>query len=176
MVIRMRKLGEMIKQKAVKTGEFTLTSGKKSSYYIDIKKVSTDPRVLKEIVKEMKKEIEGEEIDRIAGMAVGAVPLATALSLETQIPFVIIRKEKKEHGTGKRIEGEIRGGESVVVIEDVTTTGGSALAAVKAVREKNCTCNKVIVVVDRLKGAKELLEKENVSLIPLVTIKDLGLR
>lgn len=166
----------MIRNRAVKKGEFTLTSGKKSSYYIDIKKAYTDPAVLKEIVRGMKRIIGSEKFDRIAGLELGAVPLATALSLNTGIPFIIIRKEDRRHGTTSRIEGNLRKGEHVIVVEDVATTGGSLLSAVDAVREENCICEKAIVVVDRLEGAGKALKKKGVELIPLTTVKDLGIK
>lgn len=166
---------EMLKEQAVKFGDFVLTSGKRSKYYIDIKKASTDPRILEEIAKEMEKVIADEKIDRIAGLEVGAIPIATALSLRTKIPFVIIRKEKRTHGTTSRMEGELKEGDRVIVVEDVTTTGGSVISAIKAVRENNCICEKVIVVVDRMEGAKDALKEQGVELIPLATKKDLGL-
>ena len=104
---------ESLKQKlvdcgAVKFGDFTLTSGKKSSYYVDLKLASTDPSILKEIAVEFAKLLP-ENIDFIAGMELGAVPLAAALSLETGIPYSMIRKSSREHGTGTRIEGPSKG-------------------------------------------------------------------
>jgi orotate phosphoribosyltransferase len=165
------KLVEMLK-KAVKRGDFTLTSGKKSDYYIDIKKVSTDPKVLKEIVKEMAGLIAGERVDRIAGVAVGGIPIAAALSLELGVPFLIVRKEKKRYGRESKIEGELSEGDRVIMVEDVTTTGGSVLAAVKGIREK-AVCNKVIAVVDRGEGAKALLKEHGIELLSLVKAREL---
>ncbi len=162
-----------ILKNAVKKGDFILSSGKKSSYYIDLKKACTNPKILKEIVKEIAELIRNEKADRIAGVAVGGLPLATGVSLELGIPFLIVRKEKKEHGTERLIEGEFKAGERVVVLEDVTTSGSSALAAVEAIREKKLICNKVIVVVDRLEGAGELLKKRDITLVPLLTAEEL---
>lgn len=169
-------LTDIIKRKAVTMGDFTLTSGKKSSYYIDIKKVYTAPEVLEKITDELAKLTEGEKIDKIAGPAVGAVPLAVGLSIKMKIPFLIFRRDTKSHGTMSRIEGELLSGDRVVVVEDVTTSGGSVLETVKAIREKNGVCNKVIAVVDRLEGAAELLKKNGVALVPLLTAEDLNLR
>jgi orotate phosphoribosyltransferase len=90
----------------VKFGEFTLSSGKKSNYYIDIKKAITNPKILKTIAILINKEFKDEKIDKIAGPALGAVPIATAISLESNIPLLMIRKEKKEYGPSKLIEGE----------------------------------------------------------------------
>lgn len=165
-------LAEMLKS-AVKKGEFILASGKKSSYYIDIKRAYTNPKVLREIVKEIARLIKNEKVDRVAGVAVGGIPLAAGVALELGIPFLIIRKEKKEHGTERLIEGEFRSGEKVVVIEDVTTSGSSALDAVDAIREKKLICNKVIVVVDRAEGAGEMLKKHDITLVPLLTAEEL---
>ena len=160
------KLGEMIK-KAVKRGEFTLASGKKSDYYINIKEVYTKPEVLKEIAVKMAEIIEGKKIDKIAGVAIGAIPIAVALSLQTGIPFVIVRKEKKNHGTSSKIEGEIKEGEKVVIVEDVTTTGGSVINAIEALRSLGCICKEALVVVDREEGAEENLKRKGVKLISL---------
>jgi len=160
------KLREMIK-KAVKRGEFTLASGKKSDYYINIKEVYTKPEVLKEIAVKMAEIIEGKKIDKIAGVAIGAIPIAVALSLQTGIPFVIVRKEEKNHGTSSKIEGEIKKGERVVIVEDVTTTGGSVINAIEALRSFGCVCEEALVVVDREEGAEENLKRKGVKLISL---------
>ena len=160
------KLREMIK-KAVKKGEFTLASGKKSDYYINIKEVYTEPEVLKEIAVKMAEIIEGKKIDKIAGVAIGAIPIAVALSLQTGIPFVIVRKEEKNHGTSSKIEGEIKEGERVVIVEDVTTTGGSVINAIEALRSFGCVCEEALVVVDREEGAEENLKRKGVKLISL---------
>jgi orotate phosphoribosyltransferase len=168
-----RRLVRMLREHAVMHGSFTLTSGKRSSYYIDVKKAYTRPEILREIAREMASLIKDEEADRIAGVAVGAVPLAAAASLETGLPFLIVRKEQKSYGTGKRIEGELKPGERVVVVEDVTTTGTSVLKAVKAIREAQGVCETVVVVVDRGEGAAKLLEENGIALRHLVTSREL---
>ncbi len=155
---------------AIKYGEFTLTSGKKSSYYVDIKLASTDPDILKKIASEMAPLVEGE---RIAGMELGAVPLASAVSLETGLPFLMIRKKSKGHGTKGRIEGKLEEGETVTVVEDVTTTGGSAVETVEVLRDAGAKVNKVLVVVDRKEGSEEKLEDVDVELLPLITADEL---
>lgn len=164
-----------IKKFAVKRGDFTLASGKKSSYYLDLKLAYTYPDVMKAIIFEMKERLHGLNVDRIAGMELGAVPLAVALSLETETPFAIIRKEKKGHGAAKRIEGRIDEGDNVLLVEDVATTGGSIASAVEAVREAGGICTTAIAVMDRLEGAGANLQKINISLTSLITIEDLGL-
>ena len=158
---------------AIKFGKFTLTSGKESSYYVDIKQASTNPLVLKEIAQEMNRLITGDQLDLLAGMELGAVPLAVALSLETNIPYVIIRKEKPTHGTGKQLIGKTENGQNVLVVEDVATTGGSVVKALDALRGEGLNVNKVLVVVDREEGAAENLKDQNIELIPLIRASDL---
>jgi len=158
---------------AVKFGKFTLTSGKESSYYIDIKKASTNPKLLAAIADEMAGLVNGASCDRIAGMELGAVPVAVALSLKTQIPYVIIRKGERTHGTGKQIEGDYRQGDSFVVVEDVTTTGQSSLRTVEILKNAGGNAGTVITVVDREEGAGELLSKSGIKLVALVRARDL---
>jgi len=156
---------------AIKFGRFVLTSGALSDYYIDIKKASTDPKILKLIAQEMSPYTKG--YDMLAGMELGAVPLVVALALETGIPYVIIRKEKREHGTGKQIEGGDVKGKSVLIVEDVTTSGGSVVKTIQILRENNAEVEKVLVVVDRESGAKEQLQKLEVQFIPLVSVNEI---
>jgi orotate phosphoribosyltransferase len=156
---------------AIKFGRFVLTSGALSDYYIDIKKASTEPKVLKLIAQEMSSHT--KDYDLLAGMELGAVPLVVALALETGIPYVIIRKEKREHGTGKQIEGGDVKGKSVLIIEDVTTSGGSVVKTIQILRENNAIIEKVIVVVDRESGAREKLQKLEVEFVPLVTVSEI---
>jgi orotate phosphoribosyltransferase len=156
---------------AFKTGKFTLTSGKQSNFYVDIKQASTNPKILKEIAICMAKQLEGE--DKIAGMELGAVPLAVALALEVDLPYLIIRKVERVHGTGKLIEGGLNRDERVLLVEDVTTTGSSVLKAAEIIKNEGGIVNKVIVVVDREEGAIELLKENGISLIPLVRVSEM---
>jgi orotate phosphoribosyltransferase len=172
MVGRETVLKQMLKDmKVVQTGEFILASGKKSNYFVNIKRASTNPHVLREIGKAMAPYV-GEA--KIAGMALGAVPLAVAVALETNRPFVMVRKEPKDHGTKDLIEGEVLPGEKFVVVEDVATTGGSTMRVVSALREKGANVAKAVVVVDRLEGAREMLTEHGIELISLFTVKDLA--
>jgi orotate phosphoribosyltransferase len=156
---------------AIKFGRFVLTSGAISDYYIDIKKASTEPKTLRLIAQEMSSYTKG--YDMLAGMELGAVPLVVALALETDIPYVIIRKEKREHGTGKQIEGGDVKGKSVLIIEDVTTSGGSVVKTIQVLRENQAEVEKVLTVVDREAGAKETLKKLEVQFIPLVSVSEI---
>jgi len=156
---------------AIKFGRFVLTSGAISDYYIDIKKASTEPRTLRLIAQEMSGYTKG--YDMLAGMELGAVPLVVALALETDIPYVIIRKEKREHGTSKQIEGGEVKGKSVLIVEDVTTSGGSVVKTIQILRENQAEVEKVLTVVDREAGAKETLKKLEVQFIPLVSVSEI---
>ena len=151
---------------AVEFGEFELSHGGTSDYYVDKYRFETDPHCLSTITAAF-----AERIDegKLAGVALGAVPLVAATSVETDTPYVIVRKEQKEYGTGNRIEGDLVEEESVVVLEDIATTGKSALSAVRALREAGATVERVLVVVDREEGARETLAEADVDLAPLVT-------
>ncbi len=156
---------------AIQFGRFILTSGAVSDYYIDIKKASTNPEILKKIAKLMAEYTEGYEI--LAGMELGAVPLVVALSLETNLPYVILRKEKREHGTNKQIEGVEINGKRVLLVEDVTTSGGSVVKAIQIIRENKGIVDEIIVIVDRESGAEEKLRNVDVSFIPLISVSDI---
>jgi orotate phosphoribosyltransferase len=160
---------------ALQFGDFTLASGAKSKYYIDIKKASTDPEVLRLISKLMaaKMKDKGLRPNRIAGVVLGSIPLATALALETGIPFIMIRKEKKDHGTGKLIEGTLEKGESVLVVEDVITSAGSSIKAIETIRAEGANVTDVISVIDREAGGAAALSAIGVTLTPLVRASEL---
>lgn len=165
-------LKQMLKDmKVVQTGEFILTSGKKSNYFVNIKRASTNPEVLREMGKAIAPYV-GDA--KIAGMALGAVPLAVAAALQTNRPFVMVRREAKDHGTKELVEGEVLPGEKFIIVEDVATTGGSTLKVASALREKGANVSRAVVVVDRLEGAKEMLVEHGIELISLFTVKDLA--
>ena len=153
-------------------GDFTLSSGKKSDYYINMKKAITNPEILSTISQLICDEIKDDSIDKIAGPALGAVPIATAVSLDSKIPLLMIRKEKKGYGTSKLIEGEINEGDSVVVVEDVSTTGKSLLKAIDAIQDNGGIVKKAFVVVDRNEGAIPNFKKLNLNLKPLICVND----
>lgn len=153
-------------------GDFTLSSGNKSDYYINMKKAITEPEILSTIAKLITQLIDEDNADKVAGPALGAVPIATAVSLESEIPLLMIRKEKKGYGTSKLIEGELNSGDNVIVVEDVTTTGGSLLKAIKAIQENGGNVTRAFVVVDRQEGAIEAFEKEGIMLEPLIKVKE----
>jgi len=160
---------------ALQFGEFTLASGAKSNYYIDIKKASTDPKVLYLMSQMMAEKVQasGKRYDRIAGVVLGSVPLAAALSLATGIPYVMVRKEKKDHGTSKMIEGTIVKGDKVLVVEDVITSAGSSITAIGTLREAGASVDDIISVIDREAGGEYALKNINVTLTSLVKASDL---
>ena len=160
---------------ALQFGEFTLASGAKSDYYINIKKASTNPRVLHLISQLMAERMRTENIcpDRIAGIVMGSIPLAAALSMATGIPYIMVRKEEKDHGTRRLIEGDLLPGENVLVVEDVITTAGSSVKAIGVLRENGAVVKDIIAVVDREGGGKDNLAGIGVSLMSLVKGSDL---
>ena len=167
-----KELIQLLKEcEAIQFGKFVLTSGAVSDYYIDIKKAITNPKILKKISEALAEYAEG--YDLIAGMELGAVPLITALSLETNVPYVIIRKEKRQHGTSKQIEGGEVKGKKVLIVEDVTTSGGSVIKTIKIIRENQGLVDEILVVVDRESGAEEKLQRLDVSFIPLLSVSDI---
>jgi len=159
---------------AVKFGEFELSHGGTSSYYVDKYVFETDPTCLQRIAEAFAERIaEWDEQPTLAGVALGAVPLVAVTSVETGIPYVIARKQAKEYGTGNRIEGDLDAGEEVVILEDIATTGQSAVDAAEALREAGATVERVLVVVDREEGARENLAEHGLELESLVTASDL---
>jgi orotate phosphoribosyltransferase len=155
---------------AVQFGEFELSHGGTSDYYVDKYLFETNPRCL-ELVAAAFADRVGDA--KLAGVALGAVPLVAATSVETGRPYVIARKAAKEYGTGNRIEGRLDPGEEVVVLEDIATTGNSALDAAEALRDAGAVVERVLVVVDREEGAADLLAEHGVELDALLTAGDL---
>ena len=163
---------EILKEnKVFEEGDFTLASGKKSNYYVNMKRAITNPVILSEIAQLIDERID-DDVDKIAGPALGAVPIATAVSLESKKPLLMIRKEKKGYGTSKLIEGDLDEGDKVILVEDVTTTGGSLLKAINAVVDNGGVVKKAFVVVDREEGAMETFANEGIELEPLISVSE----
>jgi orotate phosphoribosyltransferase len=157
---------------AVQYGEFELSHGGTSDYYVDKYLFETDPDALRLIAAAFADRL--ADIDAtLAGVALGAVPLVAVTAAEMGRPYVIARKQAKEYGTGNRIEGRLDEGEEVVVLEDIATTGQSAVDAVEALREAGATVNRVLVVVDREEGAADLLADHDIELESLLTATEL---
>ena len=154
---------------AVRRGDFLLASGIRSSVYVDIKSALTDPGVLAAIALEI---AERCSFETVAGVAVGGIPVAVAVSLAAGKPYAIVRREEKGHGTGGRIIGEVAG-LATLLVEDVTTSGGSVFSAVRILRDAGAKVDTVVTIVDREEGAAGSLAAEGVNLIALVTLKEL---
>jgi orotate phosphoribosyltransferase len=156
-------------------GSFQLRSGAQSSYYIDKYLFTTQPDLLRRIAAELAARLPGN-VQRLAGPVLGAVPLVTALSLHTGLPGLIVRLDPpKDYGTSKRIEGSLQAGDRVVVVEDVVTTAGAALATIQVLREAGADVLGTLVVVDREKGGAEAFAAAGVPYQALFTSTQLGL-
>ncbi|QRV14151.1 orotate phosphoribosyltransferase [Haloterrigena salifodinae] len=156
---------------AVKFGEFELSHGGTSEYYVDKYLFETDPDCLEAIAEAFADRLAAD--DKLGGVALGGVPLAAATSVAAGVPYVIARKQRKEYGTGNLIEGRLEDGEEVVVVEDIVTTGTSLVEAVEALREAGATVERALVVVDREEGGRETVEEAGVEMEALVTASDL---
>jgi orotate phosphoribosyltransferase len=155
---------------AVRFGEFELSHGGTSEYYVDKYRFETTPKPLA-LIADAFADRAGKT--KLAGVALGAVPLVAATSLAAGFPYVIVRKQTKEYGTGNRIEGRLEAGEEVVVLEDIATTGQSAVDAVEALRAAGAVVTRVLVVVDREEGAREHLADHDIELESLLTASQL---
>ncbi len=166
---------KMLDSGAVLFGHFVLASGRESNYYINVKKVVTDPEALEliaELITNLVKKA-GVDFDRVAGPELGAVPIATAVSLKTGKPLVIVRKKPKGYGTGSQIEGDVREGDRILLVEDVTTTGGSVLRAAEVLESLGAKIAAISVVVDREEGARESIESKGYQFLPLIKVSEL---
>ena len=163
--------GELLDAGAVRFGAFTLASGATSDVYVDVKRAWTDPRRLEGLARALAARVGSE--DRLAGMELGAVPLVVAVALLVRRPLVILRKAAKEHGTRQPFEGDLPSGTTVLLIEDVTTTGGSTARSVEIIRGAGGRVDRALAVVDREAGASERLAALGVRLEALVTMSEL---
>jgi orotate phosphoribosyltransferase len=173
-------LATQIASVALLRGNFTLRSGRTSTYYLDKYLFSTRPELLRQLAPlfaERLRMIEartGVRFARLAGAELGGIPLVTAASLETGLPCIFVRNQKKDYGTSKQLEGVLNAGDHVALLEDVATTGGQALEAVKSLRDAGADVRCVIATIDRLEGARENVEKEGLVFESLFTTRDLG--
>lgn len=166
---------------ALLRGTFTLRSGRISSYYLDKYLFSTRPEVLGKLGRIFGGRIRalaaaGLRVDRLAGAELGGIPLVAAASLETGLPCVFVRNKKKDYGTAKQVEGVLNRGDSVVIVEDVATTGGQALEAAAVLREAGASVLAIIATIDRQEGARENVEAAGIRFDSLFTKSDLGIR
>lgn len=173
---------DLIRTEALQRGEFTLASGKKASYYLDCRNITLHPKGANVIAAGMLDAMQsaGPLPDAVGGMAIGADPITASiitLAGQRDLPLkgFMVRKEPKQHGTGKQVEGPVRPGQRVVIVEDVITSGGSALKAVEAAQEFGLVVERVIAIIDRLAGGEEAFRAKGLELITLSTIRDFGI-
>ncbi len=174
------RLIELVKQHALQFGDFTLASGKKASYYLDCRKLTLDGESANVIAEGMLGLMSDNLPDAVGGMAIGADPItASVVTLAwqkgTPVKGFIVRKEPKGHGTGKVVEGPVEPGQSVVMLEDVVTTGGSSLLAIKHARAFGLKVDRIFAIVDRGQRSKEVFAEVDVEFQALLEAKDLGI-
>lgn len=177
-----RELIGLVEAKALKRGTFRLASGREASFYLDAKQVVLDAhgamlvgRAILERLRSL-----GPLPAAVGGMSIGADPITSAVITMAGVEGLplkgfMVRKEPKDHGTKKYVEGPVEPGQRVVIVEDVTTTGGSSLLAIDRVHEFGLVVERVVTVIDRLAGAKDAFAARGIPLESLVTIRDLGL-
>jgi orotate phosphoribosyltransferase len=176
------RLRRLLLERSVQRGDFVLASGKRSSYYIDCRLATMSAEGLALIGRMGLAGIQaaGWRPDSIGGLTMGADPVAYAIAAasfgtDAEVDAFSVRKESKDHGTGRLIEGNFQPGHSVVVIEDVITSGGSARRALSAIEAAGGRVLGVLAVVDREEGGREILEKEGRRVVTLTTARELGL-
>ena len=163
------ELLEGIRRHALLEGDFLLRSGRRSRWYLDKYRFETRPELLRALGEELASAVEEHAPDavRIASPELGAVALAAATSLASDLPFLIVRGAAKAYGTANRIEGEFEQGDCVCLVEDIVTSGGAAVEAVEALREAGLVCRIALCVVDREEGGVDALARHAVRLRPL---------
>lgn len=173
-------LKKLIREKALEFGDFTLASGKKGSYYLDCRKVTLDGQGARLIGAGMLEMLGDELPDAVGGMAIGADPItASIITLAAidgrELRGFIVRKEAKEHGKGRAVEGPVTPGEKVVIVEDVVTTGGSSLRAIERVEQFGLSVVGVLAIIDRLEGGAEAFAEKGHQLRTLFSVRDFGI-
>lgn len=170
----------LIGEEAVFHGDFTLSSGKKATYYVDMRKLTLDHRAAPAIGRLVLDLVRDLEVDAVGGLTLGADPIANAVlhasvAIGTPVDAFVVRKEPKDHGRGRQIEGAEVAGKRVVIVEDTSTTGGSPLKAAEMVRDAGADVVAVVTVVDRKTGAQAAVEAAGFTWRSIIDLDDLGL-
>ncbi len=168
------QLGRDLLEVALLRGDFVLSSGARSDFYLDKYRFETRPDVLRRIARGLAGLVP-DGVDRVAGTELGAVALATALALECDLPFVIVRKAAKPYSTERMIEGELEAGERVVLVEDVVTSGAQAIKAAVHLVEAGAIVDRIVAVVDREQGGRAAMAEAGFELSALFTRTELGI-
>ncbi len=162
------------KNKIIQFGDFTLASGKKSPYYVDLRLVPSFPHQFRKIIKylqgEIIKEIGLDKFDSLVSVPTGGLVIASALAIETVKPLIYVRSKPKDYGTSKSIEGKIWEGLKAVMIDDVATTGGSVVNGIKSLTEAKIKVEDAYVIVNRMEGAEEALKEQGVTLHSITNV------
>ncbi len=164
-----------IKETAYLEGDFTLRSGKKSKYYLDKYLFETCPDILKALGRSFC-EFLSDDVTLIAGAELGGVALAAVTAMESGKNWIIVRNSKKGYGTGKMVEGVLKSGDVVLLVEDIATTGGQVLEAAKVITEAGATVKKIVCVIDRKQGAEENITAAGYVFESILTKNDLGIK
>ncbi len=163
---------ECYKLGIIKFGQFTLKSGIESPFYVDLRPLASDPKILKHLANYLLEMLPLDNFDLICGVPYAALPMATAMSLESYIPLIIKRKEAKEYGTKKIIEGIYKKGQNCLLVEDVITSGKSLLETIPEIENEGITVSDIVVVLDRQQGGKEILEEKGYRVHTLFNITE----
>jgi len=161
----------------IKFGDFTLASGKKSSYYIDLRLVASFPHIFRKMTKNLQKLVSEktglDNFDSLVAVPTGGLVIGSALAIETVKPLIYVRDKPKDYGTTKSIEGKIFSGMKVILIDDVITTGNSVINAIKQLKDAGLSISDVYVIINRLEGANNTLELEKVNLYQLTDVLEI---
>jgi len=163
---------------ALKFGDFTLTSGNKSSYYVDLRIVPSFPHQFRKMIKQLQSNISAniglENFDYLVSVPTSGLVIASALAIETVKPIIYVRNKPKDHGTSKTIEGSFEQGKKALMIDDVATTGGSVINAIKSLKESGLVISDTFVIINRMEGASQALEAEGVKMHNLTDILEIA--
>ena len=167
----------LFENKILRFGDFTLASGKKSPYYIDLRLVASYPHQFRKMIKNLQNLVSDElgldSFESIVSVPTGGLVIASALAIETVKPLMYVRNKPKDYGTTKSIEGKFSEGMKVVMIDDVATTGGSVINAIKILKEENIIIKDAYVIVNRSEGAEQALKEQGVKIHQIADMREM---